>query len=166
MAAVGLNMEFKNIEFSVFNAQYYGRQWTDPATAEGESIQGWSTASPTANCYFWENVHSESSVAHFALKDPEVDRLADAQRVELDPAARRETQLELWNYINQKAYLMDKIPSGWGRSFHRPEVRYWRFNGPYIGLHEFWDWGYGFSKAWLGPAPDVTPSIKLRELRT
>jgi peptide/nickel transport system substrate-binding protein len=160
---VGVDVEFLNVEFSVFNAQYYGQQWKDPATAESDSLQGWSTASPTANGYFWENVHSKSSVAHFAVNDPEVDRLADAQLSELDPAARRDIQLELYDYMNDQAYFMDKIPTTYSTTYIRPEARYYRFNAPYIGLHAFWDWGYGFHKAWLSDELQESPSIFLEK---
>ena len=162
MAAIGVTMNYKNIDFSVFNAQYYGQQWWK-GSAEAESIQGWSTATPTANGYFWENIHSQSSTNHFAINDPEVDRLADAQRSELDPAARREIQLELYNYINNKAYLMDKLPITWSITMFRPEARGYRFNAPYIGLHVFWDQGYGYNKASLGDALTETPSIVTKD---
>jgi peptide/nickel transport system substrate-binding protein len=162
MSEVGLTMKLKNIDFSEFNTQYYGRAFADPATAAGQSIAGFSTASPTANGYFWENVHSQSSTNHFAVADPRVDELADAQRSEIDPARRREIQLELYDYFNDQAYFMDKYPITWSNTYIRPEVRFYRFNAPYIGIHWFWDWGYGYHKAWLGEALSETPSIRLR----
>ena len=77
-------------------------------------IQGWSTAAPTANGYFWENIHSQSSTQHFNIVDPVIDDLADQQFGESDPEARRELFLRIMEQMNEEAYWMDKLPASGG----------------------------------------------------
>ena len=161
MQAIGADIEFLNVDYSVFNAQYYGQGFKDPSKWQSESIQGWSSATPRANGYFWENLHSQSSTNHFATNDAEVDRLADLQRSELDPDQRQETIRELFDYFNDQAYWMDKATGTWVGFWVRPEVRWFRFNSPYVAVHWFWDWGYGVHKAWLGDPLQETPTIAL-----
>ena len=154
---VDAEIEFLNVPFTEFGAQYYGQGFSN-ASGASESLSGWSTATPTANGYFWENVHSESSTNHFAVKDPEVDRLADAQRSEGDPQRRQEFIRELFDYMNDQAYWLDKWPAAWTGTWLGPEVRFYRFNAPFIGIHWFWDWGYGVHKAWLGDPLKESPT--------
>ena len=160
---IGIEVEQLAHDGQAFSFQYYSRGWADPATADSEMIQGWSTASPTANGYFFENVHSQSATEHFGVSDPIVDDLADRQVGEFDPAARRELHLQILDRYNEQAYWLDNIPASAGTFIVRPEVRFWRFHGPYIGIHSFWDWGYGFHKGWLDPNPPAdTLTIDLR----
>ncbi len=164
MQALGLDVDFVSTESVSFTNQYYGGGFRDPENRATESIQGWSTATPTRNGYFWENIHSESGVNHFDTRDPEVDRLADLQRSEGDPDQRQEYIRELFDYFNDQAYWMDKPPGTWSGTFLRPESRFFRFNAPHIGIHWFWDWGYGVHKAWLGETLTESPSILLLDL--
>ena len=163
MQRIGLNIDFVSTESVSFTNQYYGAGFRDPETRGTESIQGWSTATPTRNGYFWENIHSDSGVNHFDTRDPEVDRLADLQRSETDPDQRQEYIRELFDYFNDQAFWMDKPPGTWTGTLLRPESRFFRFNAPHIGIHWFWDWGYGVHKAWLGETLTESPAIKLFE---
>jgi hypothetical protein len=126
-------------------------------------IQVWSTPAPTANGYFWDNLHSQSSTQHFNVVDSVIDDLADRQFGEFDPDARREMFQQIIHQMNEEAYWMDKVPASAGIFIVRPEVRFVRFHGPYIGLHSFWDWGYNFHKTWLDTADvDTTLTVDLR----
>ena len=92
-----------------------------------------------------------------------MDDLADRQLGELDPAARRELQLQILDRFNEQAYWLDNVPASAGQFIARPELRFWRFHGPYIGIHGFWDWGYAFHKGWIDPDPPAeTLSFDLR----
>ncbi len=164
MQAIGVDVEFANPESVNFTTQYYGGGFRDPEKRATESIQGWSTATPTRNGYFWENIHSASSVNHFDTRDPEVDRLADLQRSEGDPDQRQEYIRQIFDYFNDQAYWMDKPPGTWTGTVLRPESRFFRFNAPHIGIHWFWDWGYGVHKAWLGETLTESPTISLLDL--
>lgn len=164
MRAIGLNIEFANPESVNFTTQYYGGGFRDTEVRATESIQGWSTAAPTRNGYFWENIHSASSVNHFDTRDAEVDRLADLQRSEGDPDQRQEYIRQIFDYFNDQAYWMDKPPGTWTGTVLRPESRFFRFNAPHIGIHWFWDWGYGVHKAWLGETLTESPTISLLDL--
>jgi len=163
MAEIGLDLQTLPADGQAFARQYYSTGWSDPSIRDSDMLNGWSTAAPTANGYFWDNIHSESSMQHFDMNDAEVDRLSDAQFVEQDPAKRRELITSIITRFNDEAFWMDKVPASSAMFELRPEVRFWRFHGPYIGLHGFWDWGYGFHKAWLDPNPPAeTLSIDLR----
>ena len=105
MQAIGVDVEFANPESVNFTTQYYGGGFRDPEKRATESIQGWSTATPTRNGYFWENIHSASSVNHFDTRDPEVDRLADLQRSEGDPDQRQEYIRQIFDYFNDQGLL-------------------------------------------------------------
>ena len=149
MRALGFEPELLPADAAAFSKQYYSQGFSDPAVRDADMIQGWSTAAPTANGYFWENIHSQSSVQHFNVVDPLVDDLADRQFGEFDPDVRRGLFEQIIHHFNEEAYWMDKIPASAGVFVVRPEVRHVRFHGPYIGIHSFWDWGYAFHKTWL-----------------
>ena len=150
MRALGFEPELLPADAAAFSKQYYSQGFSDPAVRDADMIQGWSTAAPTANGYFWENIHSKSSVQHFNVVDPVIDDLADRQFGEFDPDARRESVRA------RSSTTSTKRRTGWTRFrlrrvifVVRPEVRHVRFHGPYIGIHSFWDWGYAFHKTWL-----------------
>ena len=65
--------------------------------------------------------------------------------------------------LRSEADWMDKTTNTGGWTLSRPEVRFYRWSGPYIGLHQFWDWGWGFHKAWLGDDLGVLQGIDLRK---
>ena len=157
MRALGFDPELLPSDGTEFADQYYQQGFSDPDRRSSDMIQGWSTAAPTANGYFWENIHSQSSTQHFNIVDPVIDELADRQFGEFDPDARREMFLQIMAQMNDQAYWMDKVPASAGIFIVRPEVRFVRFHGPYIGLHSFWDWGYAMHKTWLDP--DETPTF-------
>ena len=160
---LGFEPEMLPADGPAFSNQYYSQAWSDPEKRDSEMIQGWSTAAPTANGYFWENIHSQSSTQHFNVVDATIDDLADRQFGEFDPAARRELFTQIIDRFNDEAYWMDKVPASAGIYIVRPEVRFYRFHGPYIGIHSFWDWGYAFHKGWLDPDPPAeTLTIDLR----
>ena len=163
LRALGFEPEMLPADGTAFAKQYYSQGFSDPAVRDADMIQGWSTASPTANGYFWENIHSQSSTQHFNVADPVVDDLADRQFGEFDPEARRHLHQQIVHHFNEEAYWMDKVPASTGIFIVRPEVRFARFHGPYIGIHGFWDWGYAFHKTWLdNEPPKRTLTVDLR----
>ena len=163
LRALGFEPELLPADAAAFSKQYYSQGFSDPAVRDADMIQGWSTAAPTANGYFWENIHSKSSVQHFNVMDPVIDDLADRQFGEFDVEARREIFGQIINQFNDQAYWMDKIPASAGIFIVRPEVRHVRFHGPYIGIHSFWDWGYAMHKTWLDNENlDQTLTVDLR----
>ena len=164
MREIGLDFQTLPADGQAFSQAYYSQGFSNPDTRESAMLSGWSTASPTANGYFWENIHSESSSQHFNVLNQQVDDLADKMFANLDPVERRQQILAIMDIFNEEAYFMDKVPASSGRFEVRPEVRFWRFHGPYIGIHGFWDWGYGFHKGWLDPdPPEETLTIDLQK---
>jgi ABC-type transport system substrate-binding protein len=141
---IGVNMKVRTTDNAAFTSQYYARQWL---STNSDAIQGWSTTPPSANGYFYNNIHSASPTNYFGINDPELDTWADQQKNALDPATRRETQRKIWDKVLAKAYRIESY-ANFGFTLMQPWVRYWRFNGPYIGIHSFYDWGMGSHKAW------------------
>ncbi len=162
MRALGFEPELLPADGAAFSKMYYSQGFSDPEIRDSEMIQGWSTAAPTANGYFWENIHSQSTTQHFNIQDAVIDDLADRQFGEFDTDARREMFTQIINQMNDEAYWMDKVPASAGIFIVRPEVRFVRFHGPYIGLHSFWDWGYAFHKTWLDQDETPTFTVDLR----
>ena len=163
MRAIGFEPELLPADGTEFGDQYYQQGFSDPERRSSEMIQGWSTAAPTANGYFWENIHSKSSTQHFNIMDPVIDELADSQFGEFDFETRREVFSKILEQMGEEAYWMDKVPASSGIFIVRPEVRHVRFHGPYIGIHSFWDWGYAFHKTWLDNENlDQTLTVDLR----
>ena len=153
MRALGFEPELLPADGAAFSTMYYSQGFSDPDVRDSEMIQGWSTAAPTANGYFWENIHSQSSTQHFNIEDPVIDDLADRQFGEFDADVRRGMFEQIINQMNEEAYWLDKVPASAGIFIVRPEVRFVRFHGPYIGIHSFWDWGYAMHKTWIDPDP-------------
>ena len=72
--------------------------------------------------------------------------------------------VQIVDYFSEEAFWLDKVPASAGDFLVRPELRFWRFNGPYIAIHWFWDWGYAFHKGWLDPDPPAESlTIDLRK---
>ena len=118
MEALGINIERLPPNGEAFSRQYYSQSFSDPEVRDAHMLYGWSTASPTANDYFWENIHSQSASQHFNIIDATVDDLADRQFVELDPDARREMHVQIVDYFSEEAFWLDKVP-GLGRRLPR-----------------------------------------------
>ena len=114
LRALGFEPEMLPADGAAFAKQYYSQGFSDPAVRDADMIQGWSTASPTANGYFWENIHSQSSTQHFNVVDPVVDDLADRQFGEFDLEARRHLHQQIVHHFNEEAYWMDKVPASTG----------------------------------------------------
>jgi ABC-type transport system substrate-binding protein len=144
---VGITMNLKVADGQTFNAQYYARQWAD--AGNGEMIQGFSTTAPSGNGYFYDSMHSRSRKNYFGLSDPQIDEWADQQRSELDPATRKATQRKIWDRMLSEVLRLDGQPVTFSPTMMQPWVRYYRWNGPYIAIHSYYDWGYGYHQAWV-----------------
>ena len=82
------------------------------------------------------------------FNDAEIDAWADAQRIDLDPDSRSETQRKIFDKLVQEAYRLETIHT-FSLSSYPPWLRFARFNGPYISYHYFYRFGDSFTDIWL-----------------
>ncbi len=142
---IGVKLNARTIENQAFNAQFYGRKFAE----DGQLIGGWaSQQAPTANGYFHDNIHSESGKNLFAIRDPQLDEWATKQRGILDPEERRPILRQIWDRTLEKAYRLETT-SSFIISIYPGYLRYWRWNGPYIGYIFSWDWGVNSHLGWI-----------------
>ena len=83
--AIGITMNPVDLDYAGFNATYYGRTFKD----ERDALFGFTTTTPSATGYFYDNVHSQSAKAYHAVNDPQIDEWAEQQRSEVDPEERK-----------------------------------------------------------------------------
>ena len=142
--AIGITMNPVDLDYAGFNAMYYGRTFKD----ERDALFGFTTTSPSATGYFYDNVHSQSAKAYHAVNDPQIDEWAEQQRSEVDPQARKEILRKIWDRTLDQVYRIEH-PKDFSTTVLQPWTRYYRFNGPYIGMQSYYEFGIGFYNAWL-----------------
>jgi hypothetical protein len=82
------------------------------------------------------------------MNDPDIDRWAEAQQVELNPAARKELLTKIWDRYNDGAYRPLAV-IGPSYNLLQPWVRAVRFGGALGTGNYFYDWGELLNRAWL-----------------
>ena len=103
---IGLEVEVKPLDFTVLNLGSRSAPWNFDAffmTMSGR------TERLDPDMFVRSTFHSSESTDkgnnRVGLKDPEFDRLSDAQRAEMDPAKRRDLVLKAQNYVAEQAVL-------------------------------------------------------------
>ena len=142
LAAVGINMIPRHVDYTEFNSTWV------PGKLEEASTSAWATVGFDADNYFYSVLHSQSSGNRWQLNDPQVDVLAEAQQVELDPDARRDILREIWDFNMEKAYH-PPLPTQFSFEVYQPWVRGLRFGGVMYSNGSYYDWGHQASTAWL-----------------
>jgi peptide/nickel transport system substrate-binding protein len=139
----GMNLVARKTEYTEFNSQWVGGKLAEATTS------GWATPGFDADTYFYNQVHSTSPGNRHRLADPQIDQWADAQRVELDPEARKEILNKIWDriWVDQ----MYRIPQSGGYAFemYQPWLRGFRSGGPNGTSSYFYDWGEQLIDIWL-----------------
>ena len=140
---LGITVNFKSVDYTEFNTQWVPGEYPEVA-------DGWATPSSTgaADGFYWEQVHSESADNRWYINDAEIDAWADAQRIDLDPDSRSDTQRKIFDKLVQEAYRLETIHT-FSLSSYPPWLRFARFNGPYISYHYFYRFGDSFTDIWL-----------------
>ena len=140
---IGITVNFNSVDSTEFNSQWV-------PGAYDEVADGWSTPSSigAADGFYWEQVHSQSPDNRWYINDPEIDAWADAQRIDLDPETRSDTQRKIFDKLVQEAYRLETIQT-LSLSSYPPWLRFVRFNGPYNSYHWFYRWGDSFMDTWL-----------------
>jgi len=137
--AVGIKMNFRLTDYTEFNSQLIGAKYED-------AIDGWPTpSSGDSDTYYYTQVHSKSPGNRDTINDPDIDKWAEEQQVDLDPESRRATQRKIWDRILDKAYRIDKAGA---HTFYPYQP--WFMGLQWGGNHsEFYDWGPQLAYAWL-----------------
>jgi ABC-type transport system substrate-binding protein len=144
---IGITLKNVDMDSTSFSGQFYGRQFASNPKAEASHCY-WSQQPPTANGYFYDNVHSKSGKNLFAVNDPQIDSWAEQQRGETNPQARKEILRKIWDQELAKAYWIE-FSAAFGLSAYQPWVRWYRFVVPYGGTYTYFDFGMHFDKAWV-----------------
>ena len=142
LAAVGITLNPRHVDYTEFNSTWV------PGKLEEASTSAWATVGFDADNYFYSVLHSQSSGNRWQLNDPQVDALAEAQQVELDPDARRDILREIWDYTMDKAYH-PPLPTQFSFEVYQPWVRGLRFGGVMYSNGSYYDWGHQMGTTWL-----------------
>jgi ABC-type transport system substrate-binding protein len=137
--AVGIKMNFRLSDYTEYNSQLIGAKYED-------AIDGWPTpGSGDSDIYYYVQVHSKSPGNRDTINDPDIDKWAEEQQVQLDPAKRKEIQRKIWDRVLDKAYRIDKAG---GNNFYAypPYLHGLQFGGSQT---DFYDWGVQLAQAWL-----------------
>jgi peptide/nickel transport system substrate-binding protein len=138
---IGVQMNINNIDYTEFNSQWLGVNYPDAA-------DGWGTAPPSIDGFYFDQLHSESTFNRWFIDDPQIDEWAEAQSSELDPEARKEILRKIWDReVDHQWRLMTTTAFGW--TGYQPWLRGTRWNFPYIGYHWFYRWGQNYPEIWL-----------------
>ncbi|MGE0228263.1 MAG: ABC transporter substrate-binding protein [Dehalococcoidia bacterium] len=139
----GINFNAKKVEYTEFNSQWVGAKLAEATTS------GWGAPGFDADNYFYNQVHSTSPGNRHQIKDAQIDQWAEQQRVELDPAKRKELLKNIWNRIWTDQ--MYRIPQSGGYAFelYQPWLRGFRSGGPNGSSSYFYDWGEQVIDMWL-----------------
>ncbi|MXW24121.1 MAG: ABC transporter substrate-binding protein, partial [Chloroflexi bacterium] len=124
--ALGVNVEVTKLDYTSYNSQLIQVTYEDV-------IYGWSANGFDADTFFYAQIHSGSAANRYNIEDPQIDAWAEAQKVELDPEARKELHRNIWDRMHERVYRIDMpAPQYW--SLYQPWLRNVRFVGP-LGIN-------------------------------
>jgi len=139
----GITMTGGKVDYTQFNSQWVGG--TLPEFTTG----GWATSGFDADNWFYGQVHSTSPGNRWRINDPEIDEWAEAQQLELDPAARRETWRKIWDKDLDMAYRPG-VGDGFFSEIYQSWVRGLRWTGTAPGDNSsYYCWGDQVQHIWL-----------------
>ncbi|MXW23283.1 MAG: ABC transporter substrate-binding protein [Chloroflexi bacterium] len=145
LARVGINMTGGKVDYTEFNSQWV------PSKLPDFSTSAWSTSGYDADNWFHGQVHSQSPGNRWRTNDAEIDEWAEAQQIELDPAARADIWRKIWYKDLDQAYR-PTLPWGFSLEVYQPWVRGLRFTGTAPGdNNSYYTWGDQVHSAWIDP---------------
>ncbi|MCY3655411.1 MAG: ABC transporter substrate-binding protein [Chloroflexi bacterium] len=145
LARVGINMTGGKVDYTEFNSQWV------PSKLPDFSTSAWSTSGYDADNWFHGQVHSQSPGNRWRTNDAEIDEWAEAQQIELDPAARADIWRKIWDKDLDQAYR-PTLPWGFSLEVYQPWVRGLRFTGTAPGdNNSYYTWGDQVHSAWIDP---------------
>ena len=139
--AIGVNVEVTKLDYTSYNSQLIQVTYEDV-------IYGWSANGFDADTFFHAQVHSESAANRYNIEDPQIDAWAEAQKVELDPEARKELHRNIWDRMHERVYRID-MPAAQSWSLYQPWLRNVRFVGPLGINYSFTEIAAQVQDAWL-----------------
>lgn len=146
LAAIGIQIEVARLDYGVWIDQYLKGKYE--AMALGFTVP--AGGMELGHDWTWDLMHCQGVKNSWHLCDPELDRLLDAAREELDPGKRRTIFRRIWDMETQNVY----------RAYIAQEVRYniwhpWMKNTIGWTGYRFDQFTYGSSHVrtvWLDPA--------------
>ena len=142
---VGINMTGGKVDYTEFNSQWVPSKLPDLSTS------AWSTSGYDADNWFHGQVHSQSPGNRWRTNDAEIDGWAEAQQIELDPAARADLWRKIWDKDLDQVYR-PTLPWGFSLEVYQPWVRGLRFTGTAPGdNNSYYTWGDQVHTAWIDP---------------
>jgi peptide/nickel transport system substrate-binding protein len=139
---IGVTLNLRTDEYVAFTSLLTGRK------IEEASVTGWGVSGTTPDPYIYDNLHSKSASNRWLISDPIIDDLAERQRVELNPEARREL---LKRVYERDLDMMYRFPFVGGNSFdiQQPWVRGLRNIGAAGSVSGVWDTGIQMKQLWI-----------------
>ena len=145
LARVGITLGGGKVDYTEFNSQWV------PSKLPDFSTSAWSTSGYDADNWFHGQVHSKSPGNRWRMSDAEIDGWAEAQQIELDPAARSELWRKIWDRDLDQAYR-PTLPWGFTLEVYQPWMRGIRFTGSAPGdNNSYYTWGDQVQTAWIDP---------------
>ena len=124
LKAQGITANFKTMDYTAFSSTWQVNKLEEGATG---SVTG---SNIVADIYFKNFMKTGASGNRWRISDPEIDRWADEQSVELDPAKRRATLKKIWDKVGQKAYFPLENPAVLGAgTFYNPYIMNFTYGG-------------------------------------
>ena len=145
LARVGITLGGGKVDYTEFNSQWV------PSKLPDFSTSAWSTSGYDADNWFHGQVHSKSPGNRWRMNDPEIDVWAEAQQLELDPAARKELWQKIWDQDLDQVYR-PTLPWGFSLEVYQPWMRGIRFTGSAPGdNNSYYTWGGQIAGGWIDP---------------
>ena len=145
LARVGITLGGGKVDYTEFNSQWV------PSKLPDFSTSAWSTSGYDADNWFHGQVHSASPGNRWRMNDPEIDVWAEAQQLELDPAARKELWQKIWDQDLDQVYR-PTLPWGFSLEVYQPWMRGIRFTGSAPGdNNSYYTWGGQIAGGWIDP---------------
>jgi peptide/nickel transport system substrate-binding protein len=145
LARVGVTLGGGKVDYTEFNSQWV------PSKLPDFSTSAWSTSGYDADNWFHGQVHSKSPGNRWRMSDAEIDGWAEAQQIELDPAARSELWRKIWDRDLDQAFR-PTLPWGFTLEVYQPWMRGIRFTGSAPGdNNSYYTWGDQVQSAWIDP---------------
>jgi len=143
---IGVNAKLENVGGqNEFNAQWVTVKYKDAA-------DGWATAAPSANGFYHDQIKTNTNGSNpnnrWYISDKQLDEWADQQKVEVNPQKRKEIWRKQWDLLQDKVYRFDN-QQPFALQAYQPWLRHFRWNGAYISIHYFYEWGLSYRNGWL-----------------
>ena len=145
LARAGITLGGGKVDYTEFNSQWVPQKLPDFSTS------AWSTSGYDPDNWFHGQVHSESPGNRWRTNDAEIDVWAEAQQLELDPAARAELWQKIWDKDLDQVYR-PTLPWGFSLEVYQPWMRGIRFTGGAPGdNNSYYTWGGQIAGGWIDP---------------